>query len=174
MIEQTTHLAAETARLQLRPVRPGGEAAVYAPLSDERVVRTTQFAVFAGEQQARDLIVRVQQQQLAAPQPAQLAFTIAERAGADLVGVCGLVFKPELRDAEVWYLLRPDRWGHGLVSESHVPTRERPALLARMRDRMRQRREDDPHVVSENNRRQPNRARRVKSQILKRVARLEA
>jgi RimJ/RimL family protein N-acetyltransferase len=37
---------------------------------------------------------------------------------AELVGLCGLVLNPELGEGEVWYLLRPDLWGSGVVTEA--------------------------------------------------------
>jgi RimJ/RimL family protein N-acetyltransferase len=75
------------------------------------------FRRFTDEQQARDFVGRVEQQ-FAEAQPTRLAFAMVDRASGEFVGLCGLVFKPELQDAEVWYLLRPDRWGSGIASEA--------------------------------------------------------
>lgn len=105
----------ETARLELRPVAPGDEEAIFSLLSDERVVRYMLFPLFTRER-ARAFVANVQLPP-AAGQPQQLVLGIAERSGGELVGLCGLVLKPELEEGEVWYLLQPERWGRGLVTE---------------------------------------------------------
>ncbi len=38
--------------------------------------------------------------------------------GEGLVGLCGLVINPELDEGEAWYLLRPDLWGRGFITEA--------------------------------------------------------
>jgi RimJ/RimL family protein N-acetyltransferase len=54
----------------------------------------------------------------AAADPArQLVLALADRADDAVVGLCGIVPNPVLEDGELWYLLRPERWGRGLVTE---------------------------------------------------------
>ena len=116
----------ETARLRLRRVAPGDEDAVHALLSDERVVRHMLFPRFTPER-ARAFVARLQEPPADA-RPTQFVLAVVERQGegegegegeADaLVGLCGLVLRPELEEGELWYLLRPERWGRGLVTEA--------------------------------------------------------
>jgi [ribosomal protein S5]-alanine N-acetyltransferase len=108
----------ETERLLLRLLRPGDEDAVHALLSDERVVRHMLFPLFTRERAAR-FVERLGEG--APPPPAdglrQVVLALVDRGDDALVGLCGLVLKPELEEGELWYLLRPDRWGRGLVAE---------------------------------------------------------
>jgi ribosomal-protein-alanine N-acetyltransferase len=105
-----------TPRLRLRGVQSGDEDALYDLLSDERVVRYTLFPVFTRERAAR-FVERVQAPP-AAGEPPAVAFAITERGDDTLVGLCGLVLRPEAEEAEVWYVLRPASWGKGLVTEA--------------------------------------------------------
>lgn len=109
-------LALETERLRLRPLRSGDEGAAYTLLSDERVVRYMLFPVFTREG-AYAFVSRVQHAP-AGGQPAQLVLGIADRVDDGLIGLSGMVLEPELEEGELWYLLRPDRWGQGLVTEA--------------------------------------------------------
>ena len=105
----------ETPRLRLRPLREGDEEAVYTLLSDERVVRYMLFPLFTREG-AHAFVARVRQAP-GAGQPSQLVLGLANRQDDNLIGLAGIVLRPELEEGEVWYLLHPDRWGEGLVSE---------------------------------------------------------
>ena len=106
----------DTARLRLRGVMPGDEEALYALLSDERVVRFMLFPLFTRERAGR-FVARLQEPP-APGQPPQLVLAITERAGGVAIGLCGLVVRPEMEEAELWYLLRPASWGQGLVTEA--------------------------------------------------------
>lgn len=106
----------ETERTRLRPLRAGDEDAVYTLLSDERVVRYMLFPLFTREH-ADAFVTRVRQTP-AAGQPAQLVLGIADRADDALLGLSGLVLESELEEGELWYLLRPDQWGRGIVTEA--------------------------------------------------------
>ena len=116
MAEQPTNSSCETARLLLRPIAGGDEDAVFTLLSDERVVRHMLFPLFTRDR-AHTFVARMQQPP-AAGQPPQVVLGIAPRPNGGIVGLCGLVLKPELEEGEVWYLLRPDHWGRGLVTEA--------------------------------------------------------
>ena len=119
MASELTQITFETPRLRLRPLRQRDEEAVYAVLSDERVVRYMLFPLFTRER-AHTFVSRVSQAP-AAGQPSQLVLAMADRTDDALIGLTGLVLKPELEEGEVWYLLRPDRWGQGLVTEGVRP-----------------------------------------------------
>ena len=116
MAEQPSNSLCETARLLLRPLLGSDEDAVFTLLSDERVVRHMLFPLFTRDR-AHTFVARMQQPP-AAGQPSQVVLGIAPRPDGEIVGLCGLVLKPELEEGEVWYLLRPDHWGRGLVTEA--------------------------------------------------------
>lgn len=103
-------------RLRLRPLGTADADAVHALLSDERVVRYMLFPLFDRER-ARAFVAKVQSPP-AAGDPGQVVLAIEERAGSDVIGLCGLVLEPEAEEAEAWYLLQPDRWGRGLATEA--------------------------------------------------------
>jgi len=106
----------ETSRLCLRGLRPGDEEAIYALLSDERVVRFMLFPEFTRER-AHRFVARLQ----APPgvgEPPQLVLALTERASPAAIGLCGLVLRPQLEEAELWYLLQPALWGRGVVTEA--------------------------------------------------------
>jgi len=103
-------------RLRLRPLGPTDADAVYALLSDERVVRYMLFPRF-DRKRARAFVAKVQ----SPPRPGergQVVLAIEELAGSDVIGLCGLVLEPEAEEGEAWYLLQPDRWGRGLATEA--------------------------------------------------------
>ena len=108
----------ETARLLLRDVRPEDEEAIYRLLSDERVVRFMLFPIFTRER-AHRFVARLQAPPPAAGEVPQLVLAVTERANdGAAIGLCGLVLRPEAEDGEVWYLLQPELWGNGLVTEA--------------------------------------------------------
>jgi ribosomal-protein-alanine N-acetyltransferase len=109
----------EAASVRLRPVRPGDEEAVLTLLSDERVVRYMLFPIFDRER-ARAFVARVSQPtSSSSAHPRQVVFGVETDADdGRLVGLCGLVIDSEVEQAEAWYLLRPDLWGRGLITEA--------------------------------------------------------
>jgi [ribosomal protein S5]-alanine N-acetyltransferase len=115
------NLERETDRLQLRPVRAGDDESVFVLLSDERVVRYMLFPLFDRER-ARAFVARVVEGTATAdgaPNPRQVILAIASKSdGGRLIGLCGLVVNLELEEGEAWYLLHPDLWGRGLVTEA--------------------------------------------------------
>ena len=93
---------------------------MHALLSDERVVRHMLFPLFTRERAAR-FVARVGEGAEPAAgtgSPRQLVLAIVDRADDTVAGLCGLVVKPEQEEGELWYLLAPDRWGRGLVTEA--------------------------------------------------------
>ena len=110
-----TPVVVETARLRLRGVQPGDEDAIHALLSDERVIRYMLFPYFTPER-AQRFVARLQAP--AAGETRQVVLAITERTGGAPVGLCGLVLRPEMEEGEIWYLLRPESWGQGLVTEA--------------------------------------------------------
>lgn len=104
-----------TERLRLRRVAPGDEDAVHGLLSDESVVRYMLFPRFSRER-AQAFVAELQRQD--ALHPPQVVFGIVDARTNELIGLCGLVLRPDSEDGEVWYLLRPSLWGRGLVTEA--------------------------------------------------------
>jgi RimJ/RimL family protein N-acetyltransferase len=111
-------LSRETTRLLLRPLRSGDEDSIFTLLSDERVVRHMLFPIFDRDRAAA-FVARRSRPASEAEKPGQVVLGVAEKSSeADLVGLCGLVLNPDLEEGEAWYLLRPDLWGRGLVTEA--------------------------------------------------------
>lgn len=99
-------------------MREDDEESVFTLLSDERVVRYMLFPIFDRDR-ARAFIARLSRSVPADEMPRQVVLGIVVKPDAErLVGLCGLVLNPELEEGEAWYLLRPDLWGHGLVTEA--------------------------------------------------------
>ncbi len=105
-----------TDRLNLRPLKEGDEKAVFLLLSDERVVQYMLFPIFNAER-ARAFVASLQEPPPSG-QPPQVILGMAKPDTNELVGLCGLVLRQELEEGEIWYLLRPDLWGQGLVTEA--------------------------------------------------------
>ena len=103
-------------RLNLRPLKEDDEKAVFLLLSDEQVIKYMLFPVFTAER-ARAFVADLQEPP-AAGLPRQVIFGMANPDTNELVGLCGLVLRQELEEGEIWYLLRPDLWGRGLVTEA--------------------------------------------------------
>src|SRR5688500_16372083 len=103
----------ETRRLRLRFPKLGDETAVYRLLSDERVIQHMLFPTFTLER-ASAFVARLQDGG-GAQTPPQVVYGVelvepipAVNHGIDgPVGLCGLVLRPEMQEAEAWYLLRP-------------------------------------------------------------------
>ncbi|HYE84819.1 MAG TPA: GNAT family protein [Vicinamibacterales bacterium] len=114
----------ETPRLRLRFLQAGDEEGVYRLLSDERVIQHMLFPLFTRER-ASKFVTRLQDGG-ETQTPPQVVYAIelrdstaeAAQAGDGPVGLCGLVLRPEMQDAEAWYLLHPVLWGRGLLSEA--------------------------------------------------------
>ena len=103
-------------RLRLRPLGGADTDAVYALLSDERVVRYMLFPLF-DRKRARAFVAKVRSRPPDGKR-GQVVLAIEERVGSGVIGLCGLVLEPEVEEAEAWYLLQPDRWGRGLATEA--------------------------------------------------------
>ena len=43
---------------------------------------------------------------------------IEDRNSGDVIGLCGIVVLHGSEQGEIWYLVRPDCWGHGVAAES--------------------------------------------------------
>jgi ribosomal-protein-alanine N-acetyltransferase len=113
-----TGLSRETPRLLLRPLHAGDEESVFTLLSDERVVRHMLFPIFDRDR-ARTFVARLSRPASADEPPGQIVLGIAMKPDAErLVGLCGLVLNPQLEEGEAWYLLRPELWGRGVVTEA--------------------------------------------------------
>jgi RimJ/RimL family protein N-acetyltransferase len=97
-------------------VQSGDEDAIHRLLSDERVVRFMLFPHFTRERAER-FVARMREPP-ADGQPPQVVFAITERTTGAVIGLCGLVLRPETEEAELWYLLEPSSWGRGLVTEA--------------------------------------------------------
>lgn len=97
----------------LRALRLSDEDAVLSLLSDERVIRYMLFPRF-DRARAGAFTARFQGSEPTGSPP-QVVYAIAP-ADEPLVGLCGLVLDDSQRQGEMWYLLDPKLWGHGIVT----------------------------------------------------------
>jgi RimJ/RimL family protein N-acetyltransferase len=106
-----------TERLVLRELTLADAAACNAYESDPEVVRHQSHGVrTVGE--SRDYIARVRAESDLTPRRL-FDLAVIERATDALVGRVGLCVRDvENREAALWYVLRRDRWGRGLVVEA--------------------------------------------------------
>ena len=106
-----------TARLVLRGLEAGDQSAVYALLSDIRVVRYMLFPLFS-EADASAFVRRFGGVR-SKDQPNQIAYGITRReSDPKVIGLCGFVLDDQALTAEIWYLLAPGEWGRGYVTEA--------------------------------------------------------
>ena len=106
----------ETERLRLRNVLLTDQEELFDLLSDERVVRYTLFPLFTRER-AQRFVERVNAPR-SVGEPPHVTLAITQRSDPTLIGLCGLVLRPEAEEAEVWYVLREASWGRGLMTEA--------------------------------------------------------
>jgi [ribosomal protein S5]-alanine N-acetyltransferase len=108
--------SAETgaADVTLRALLASDEDAVYALLSDDRVIQYMLFPRF-DRARAHRFTSRFQTSDPVGSPP-QVVFGIAPSGTSPLIGLCGLVLDAAERQGELWYLLRPDCWGRGLIT----------------------------------------------------------
>ncbi|MBC5774443.1 GNAT family N-acetyltransferase [Pontibacter sp. KCTC 32443] len=105
----------ETARLQLRPVRPSDADFILKGLSDTRV--TTYYAVHYDTPEA------VQEQMQFYDNLQQTGtgiwWVFSLRGATDLIGACGYSsLETENRKAEIGFWLLPEHWGKGYIPEA--------------------------------------------------------
>lgn len=110
----------ETDRLVIREIVERDCVAANRLDSDPRVVRYMSYDVL-GEEGSREYILRSIAAASATPRTAfDLALTL--RGDDTYVGRVGFAIRrPEHHEAELWFQLRPDLWGRGLVVEALWP-----------------------------------------------------
>lgn len=104
----------ETARLRLRPYRPGDARDIFAVYSDPEITRYWSFPAWTELAQAHAYLG----QRLAMEPPSVVAWAVAERDSDRLVGTTTFfaLNGPQCR-AEVGYSLARAHHGHGLAAE---------------------------------------------------------
>ncbi len=100
--------------IHLRELEEGDEHRIYPILSKETVVRYTLFPRFT-KTQSRDYVQRALKSRDEDP---RRNLTLAITRKKELIGLCGLVLKPENEEAEAWYLLDEPHWARGFATES--------------------------------------------------------
>jgi RimJ/RimL family protein N-acetyltransferase len=100
----------------LRPLNSGDVDAIFALLSDERVIRYMLFPRFDRDRAYR--FARRFQVTTPVGDPPQVVFAIAPDRREPIVGLCGLVLDGAQRQGEAWYLIAPDQWGKGHATEA--------------------------------------------------------
>ena len=106
-----------TERLLLRELALSDAEACNAYESDPEVVRHQSHGVRTLDE-SRDYIARVRAESDVTPR-SLFDLAVIEKAAGTLVGRIGLgVRDPEAREAALWYVVRRDRWGRGLIVEA--------------------------------------------------------
>jgi RimJ/RimL family protein N-acetyltransferase len=106
-----------TDRLLLRELALTDATACNAYESDPEVVRYQSHGVRTPDE-SRDYIARVRAESDVTPRHL-FDLAVIERATDALIGRVGLCVRdPEAREASLWYVLRRDRWGRGLIVEA--------------------------------------------------------
>lgn len=107
----------ETPRLVLRELEESDAPATNVWESDPAVVRYQSTEVQTPEE-SLSYIRRVRAESAAQPRPV-FDLLVVRRADGLPVGRVGLgVRRPEHREAELWFVLRRDAWGHGYAREA--------------------------------------------------------
>jgi ribosomal-protein-alanine N-acetyltransferase len=105
-----------TGRLLLRQLTPHDAAAIHAIRSDPRVMAHVCRPRSTGLEDAEALIRRTQEDRAA---NTGISWGMVPHGGDAVIGTIGLYrLKPEHHCAEVGYVLSPDHWGKGLMSEA--------------------------------------------------------
>jgi [ribosomal protein S5]-alanine N-acetyltransferase len=111
-----SHTVLKTARLDLRPLRPGDESALFRIHADPDFMRYWSDAPWADIERARRMIAN-DQRELAAGEHLRLGIVL--RDSAQLIGTSSL-FKLDMqnRRAEIGYGIAPAHWRQGYMSEA--------------------------------------------------------
>lgn len=104
------------ARLRLRPLTSADADAVFGLLADERVVRYMLFPIFTRERAAAFAARAERTPDPGVTMDAILACVVDD--GDRVAGLCGVVVDAASHRGEIWYLLEPDSWGRGLMTEA--------------------------------------------------------
>lgn len=105
-----------TERTLLRELTPSDSEALFAMRSDERVMRYIGRPRATSLQDAADLIDRIAGDRAANN---SITWGVQHAGSTGLIGTIGFYrLKPENFTSEVGYLLHPDHWGQGLMTEA--------------------------------------------------------
>ena len=106
----------QTSRLELRPLRAGDEAALFAMHSDPEYMRYGSSLPWTSIQQAEE---RIRDDQQDIREGKHLRLAIVRKADHALVGVCSLFhFDRQNRRAEIGYGIARECWRKGYVHEA--------------------------------------------------------
>ena len=103
--------------VSLRELKESDWESVHGLLSDWNVVRYMLLPYCTTEQESKQYIADLMTQ---APGAAWLSIVRAIESpdSDDVIGICGIVMLHGSDQGEIWYLVRPDQWGHGIASEA--------------------------------------------------------
>jgi RimJ/RimL family protein N-acetyltransferase len=104
----------ETTRLRLRPFTRDDVDVLLAHWRNEDVLRW----LWDGREVARDEVVDVVEESIAAFANGRAGFWIVERTGHGFAGFTGFRAMPDSTDLELYYGLDPAHWGAGLATEA--------------------------------------------------------
>ena len=102
--------------IQLRPLRNEDLDAVHRLVSDWNVVRYMLFNL--SDRAAAEHFLRDSLAEGEGTPWRSVVRAIIEASSGDLVGMCGIAILGTSEEGELWYLLRPDRWGQGCATEA--------------------------------------------------------
>jgi RimJ/RimL family protein N-acetyltransferase len=109
-------LILHTARLRLRPLRAGDEAALFAVFGDPQVMRYWSTPPWADPGPA---LAMIEHDLAAEPDGDTLRLALVDGRGDELLGTCSLFARSrQSRRAEMGYALARRAWGRGLMHEA--------------------------------------------------------
>jgi len=108
------HLCAE--EVALRALTTADLDAVHALLSDWRVVRFMLLPHCTAIEQSRQCLIGLITE--IAGEPWLSVARAIETATGELAGLCGIAVQRGSEQGEIWYLVSPDHWGHGIATQA--------------------------------------------------------
>jgi RimJ/RimL family protein N-acetyltransferase len=103
--------------VKIRELKPSDLESVHRLLSDWNVVRYMFLPHCTTREESRkcleDLITET-------PGGAWLSVVraVEDLDSGDVIGLCGIAILHESEQGEIWYLVRPEYWGHGIAAEA--------------------------------------------------------
>ncbi|MFN0183340.1 MAG: GNAT family N-acetyltransferase [Aquabacterium sp.] len=109
-------LPLKTERLVLRPLGPQDASALFAIYSDPKAMRYWGTPAWSKIDQA---VAMIERETIALEAGEHLRLGIERQVDGEFIGACTLFsFHESSRRAEIGYILAPDCWGQGYMSES--------------------------------------------------------
>ncbi|HXP88713.1 MAG TPA: GNAT family protein, partial [Bryobacteraceae bacterium] len=103
--------------VKLHPLKRTDLEAVHRLLSDWKVVRYMLLPHCTSLEESRECLEDLMTENSSGAL-ASVSRKIEDRNSGEVIGLCGIVVLPGSKQGEMWYLVRPDCWRHGVATES--------------------------------------------------------